>query len=38
MVQATAAILAAQLATVITADPSAGIDSDLSIQKDRAQG
>ena len=38
MVQATAAILAAQLATVITADPSAGIDSDLSIQKERAQG
>lgn len=38
MVQATATILAAQLAAVITADPSTGIDSDISIQKEVAQG
>ena len=37
MVQATATILAPQLAAVITADPSTGIDSDISIQKEVAQ-
>ena len=37
-VQATAEILAAQLATIITPDPTTGIDSDISIQEERAQG
>ena len=38
IVQATASILAAQLATVVTADPSAGIDSDVVVEEQHAQG